>query len=159
MSCGPTNPIWAGLKDGVAIAADHCSRTSESHGWPCTCEARGPAKVVSHVCRRCQAGHLSWDCTWHSHRWHAVSGPLSHSKHRVLSRTLWCAEHSASTVMMGTLRMQWATRCQCWSLVTGEPVQGQAVVWPVVRSPPMFVVCLSGDRSLLLQPLWQVHRG
>ena len=42
MSYGPVSPIWAARRDGVAIAADHCSRTVQSHSWPCTCEARGP---------------------------------------------------------------------------------------------------------------------
>ena len=42
MSCGPASPIWAACMGGVVIAADHCSRTAESHIWRRTCEACGP---------------------------------------------------------------------------------------------------------------------
>ena len=42
MLCGPISPMWAVHKDGVAIAAAHCSKTGGSHSWPYTCEARGP---------------------------------------------------------------------------------------------------------------------
>ena len=73
--------------------------------------------VGSHVCGRHWAGHHARDCTRHSHTWRAVSGPLLHSKHRLFSCTLRWAARSASAVIMGRLRMPWATRCHSWSLV------------------------------------------
>ena len=42
LSCGPANPICTARTDGIAMADDHCSRTAESHIWPCTCDACGP---------------------------------------------------------------------------------------------------------------------
>ena len=73
-SCGPAIPMCAACKDGLAMAAAHCSRTAGLHNWPCTREARGPTYTVSQVCRRWRAGRHSWDRTGHSHRWWAVSG-------------------------------------------------------------------------------------
>ena len=81
MSWGPAIPICAIRRDGVGIAADHCSRAPGSHNWLCTWEALGPTSVLSHVWRRCRAGCHSWDCTRHSYRCRAVSWPTPHSRH------------------------------------------------------------------------------
>ena len=42
MSCGPTIPICTTRRDGVAIAANHCSKTAVSHNRLYTWEALGP---------------------------------------------------------------------------------------------------------------------
>ena len=50
-SCGPASSICAIRMAGFAMAADHCSRTTGTHNWPCTWDARGPTYVLSHVWR------------------------------------------------------------------------------------------------------------
>ena len=75
-----------------------------------------------------RAGRRSWDYIGHSHRWQAVSGLLSHSKHYVLSHMMWRAECSAGTIMVGRLRMRRAMRCRFWSLQKqskGKPRPGR----------------------------------
>ena len=55
-------------------------------------------------------------------------GHLPHSTLYVPRRTWRCAARSASTVMVGRLRMRWATRCRCWLLVhqsRGKPRPGR----------------------------------
>ena len=47
MSCGPASPICAGRINGVAMATGHCSRTTGSHNWPCTCDAQAPHRYLA----------------------------------------------------------------------------------------------------------------
>ena len=89
--------------DGVAMAADHCSSSVGSHNWPCTWDARAP--------QRCSAtcGGADGPVTTHGTALGTPRGvgPSRGFLHKVdIVCTLRCSERSASTVMVGRLRIQ-----------------------------------------------------
>ena len=88
----------------MAIAATHCSSTAGSQSAWQTRAALGPIRVSNHACRRCLAGHHSWDRAPHVQRWMAISGNGPQRRHI----------DSISTTIVGRLFSLWAMTCRGW---------------------------------------------
>ena len=84
--------------------------------------------------KRYQAGRHSWDCIGHSHKWRAVSGPLSYSRHCVLSRTIWLGAVTTLSWSKGSGVQSRASFLLCaFFLLYGSPVIfGGCEVWKLM---------------------------
>ena len=147
MLCGPASPMCAVRMDGVVMAADHCSGNPESHNRPCSWDA-----WVPHQCST-TCGGVGGPAATHGTDW-ALLEVLGRFWAAVVQQATSAKLHIA--VMVGRLRIRWATKCLCWSLVHQSSRKPRPHSW---FSPRVLILHPCRDGRLLVQPTLQVGRG
>ena len=116
MLCGPASPMCPARMDGVAMAADHCSNTTESHNWPCSWDARVPHNF-SAMC-----GGVGGPAATHGTAPGSAMVPgclRAAATEQAVRAELHIAvsKRSTRTAMVRMLPLRWATKWLYWSLV------------------------------------------